>query len=61
MNKKIRGRLLFVWMIIVFTLTFKLEETFKLGFWKYMIISVPLLLIGDIIIQKFGKFNEQRP
>ncbi|MPW24350.1 hypothetical protein GC105_00900 [Alkalibaculum sp. M08DMB] len=58
MTKKIKGRLLFVWSIIVFTLTFKLENQFELGFWKYMIISVPLFTIGNIIIDKFVKVDE---
>ncbi|MFZ7119474.1 MAG: hypothetical protein ACOWWH_00800 [Eubacteriaceae bacterium] len=57
MTKKTKGRLVFIWYIIVFVFIDRLENILKveLVLWKYMIIAVPLMFIGNFAIDKLIK------
>ena len=55
MNKTKIRLFKFVWDLLSIAIGFQLEETYDLGFFKYLLIVVPLLLIGEFLVYKIFK------
>ncbi|MCY6485440.1 hypothetical protein OW763_13985 [Clostridium aestuarii] len=57
-SKKIFSIIKFAWNFVGLFISLIIKDIYNLNFWIYMCLTVPFLMIGFILINKFIEVNE---
>lgn len=56
-RKSISSIIKFIWTFTVLFTSLTLKDKCDLNFWIYFCVTVPIMVAGDMLIEKFAKSN----
>jgi uncharacterized protein (DUF983 family) len=56
-RKSITSIIKFIWTVAILSTSLTLKDKYDLNFWIYFCVTVPLMVAGDMLIEKLIKSN----